>query len=349
MAVAAQTITRDDLRIYAFTRDAVRRSTIDSVYSHSPAAAIFFGRTLGDFGPTGLSGRGKRNQVGGHSVQHRVRLGKHTGSKRMAGPTDTHSVDLDDNVRLGELNWSHYSGALTITAYDKGVNRGAEAMGSFIRDQTISVERSLIDMLVQDFFAAASPSNAITSVDALISAASGTASAMGLSGSTYANWNARGISARGTAGASVSFASGSFAAQGISDMRTCYNNASEGSIQPNVILTDYDTHERYEGSLQPQERFAGAVRTADGSFQSLAFRTKPVMADPNVTSGYMYQLRADTEDGVHTTTLDGFDFMFDDFKMASNQEVAVSELMWKGDVGVGNRRYGSNKMTGITD
>ena len=345
-----QTISRSDLRRFAFTRDAVRKNTIDAVYGHSPTAAIFFGKRLSsDTGPTAMTGAGKTSQTGGAAILHRVRLGKHTGTKRMAGPNDTHSVAQDDNVRLGELNWTHYSGALVISKYDTRVNAGDVALASFINDQTVSVMRSLVDTMVQDFYATSAPTNAITSVDALVSASSGTAAAMGLSGANYTFWNARGLSARGTAPASVSFSSGSFAAQGISDMRTCYNNASEGSFQPNVVLTDYADHERYEGALQPQERFQGAVRVADGSFGALAFRTTPVLADPNVTAGYMYMLRANTTDGVHVTVLVGFDFEFDDFKPSSNQETAVSELMLKCNVGIGNRAYGSNKITGFTD
>lgn len=346
MAVAAQTITRTDLRRFAFTRDVVRANTIDAVYSYTPAGAIFLGEQLGDFGPTALTGAGKRTQVGGTAVMHRVRLGKHAGSKVMAGPNDTHSVAQDDNVRFAEQNWTHYSGALVVSKFDEGVNRGDAALASFIQDQTISVMRSLVDLIVQHLLGTANPANAITSIDDLISAND---SVQTLSGATYAQWNSRGVSARGTAAASISFASGSFAAQGISDMRTCFNNASEGMIQPNVILTDYPTHERYEGALQPQERFQGAVRTADGSFQALAFRTVPVLADPNTAAGYLYMLRANPEDGVHSTILEGFDFMFDDFKPASEMETAVSELMWKGQIGIGNRQYGSNKITGVTD
>lgn len=347
MAVTAQTISFTDLRRYAFTRNVVRDGTIDAVYSHTPIGAVFLSEDLGNFGATQLAGRGKRPQVGGFNVHQRVRLGKHAGSKRMAGPNDTHSVAQDDNVRLSEQNWTHYSGALVVSKYDRGVNRGDAAMASFIEDQTVSVMRSLVDLLVQDLLATASPANAITSIDSLVGADS---QVQGLAGGTYAQWNSRGTSARGTAAASVSFTASptSFAAGGISNMRTCYNNASEGSIQPNVIFTDYATHESYEGALQPQERFQGAVRVADGSFGALAFRTTPVIADPNVTAGYMYMLLVDTMEGVHVTVLDGFDFAFDDFKPASNQETAVSELMFKAQCGIGNRQYGSNKVLGFT-
>jgi len=344
MSVTAQTITRSDLRVYAFTRDHVIKGVKDHVYSHDPVTAVFLAKDLGSFGGVRMRGTGKTTQVGGAAVQIPVRLGKHAGSKWMAGPWDTHNVAPDDNVRLAEANWIHASGALTVTDYDKGVNRGPEAMDNFIADQTESVMLSLVDQVGEALQTTASAANAITSLDTLISA-SGTV--QGLATGSYSNYSSRGISARGTAPASVSFASGSFAARGISDMRTCFNNASEGTIQPNIVVSTYDVHQFYEGALQPLERFQGAVNTADASFQALAFRGTPVVASPNTPSGYLWMLRVG-DDGVKVVILDGFDFDFAPFKDGSNQETHVSELQLKAQLVIKNRKFGSNKLTGIT-
>ena len=344
MSVTAQTITRSDLRVFAFTRDHRMRGVTDHVFNHDPVTAIFLGKDLGSFGGVRMRGAGKSTQTGGASVQIPVRLGKHSGSKWMAGPWDTHSVTPDDNVRLAEANWIHASGALVITDYDKGVNRGPDAMENFVADQTESVMLSLADQVGVAIQTTSSAANAITSADALVSA-SGTV--QGLATGSYSRYASRGLSARGTAPASVSFASGSFAAQGIADMRTAFNNASEGTIQPNTIFTTYTVHEYYEGALQPLERFQGAVNVADASFGALAFRGTPVMASPNTPSGYMNMWRVG-EDGIKICILDGFDFNFAPFKDGSNQETHVSELQWKGQLVIRNRQYGSNKITGFT-
>ena len=345
MSVASQTITQTDLRTYAFTRDHVLEGNMDHVFSHDPMTAIFLDKTLGNFGGVRMRGQGRRDQVGGAEVHVRVRLGKHAGGKWMAGPWDTHSVTPDDNTRLAQANWTHASGALVISDTDKAVNQGVEAMASFVADQTESVMLSLADDIGDALQVVASPANACTSLSSLISAND---SVQALSGATYDNYNARGISARGTAAGSISFASGSFAAQGLADMRTAFNNASEGTIQPTVIVTTYSTHERYEGSLQPQERFQGAVSVADGSFGALAFRTVPVLASPKTPSGYMWFLRPG-DDGVCIKNLSGISFEFAPFKSGSNQETHVSELQWKGQFIIKNRRYGCNKLDTISD
>jgi hypothetical protein len=346
MSVAAQTITRTDLRVYAFTRDKVLKGTRDHVFNHDPLTAMFLGKDLGSFGGVKMRGLGKSNQVGGASVMIRVRLGKHSGSKFMAGPWDTHSVTPDDNVRLAEANWIHASGALVVTDTDKGINRGDEAMASFIADQTESVMLSLVDTIGVSLQTATPGANAPTPLDYLINDTD-IATLQGLTTANYAKYNSRGISKRGTAPGSVTYGSGSFAQQGIPNMRTCYNNASEGTFQPNAIVCTYLVHEYYEGALQPLERFVGAVNTADASFESLAFRKTPVMASPNTPDGYMWMLRIG-DDGVQVKMLDGFDFHFAPFKDGSNQETHVSELQWKGQLIIQNRQYGSNKLTGIS-
>ncbi len=342
-----QTISQSDLRAYAFTREKVFADNVDHVFSNSPSVALLLNESLGtQFGGVRMRGSGNMVETGGIEIQANVRLGKHSGSKAMAGPWDTHSVTPDSNTRRIIQAWKHYSGAIVISETDKAINTGADKIGSFIGDQTESVMLALVDTIGDDLNAETTTANGITSLNDLI-AASGSA-VQGLDGDDYDNYNSRGISARGTAAASVSFASGSWAAQGLSDLRTLTNNASEGLVKPNVYLTDYTTHERYEGSLQPQERFAAPVSSGDAGFMSLAFRTVPVMADPKAIANTVFALRIGS-DGLSVRVLAPFTFRFAPFKPGSNQESFVSELQWKGNTLLRNRRYGSNKINVITD
>ena len=345
MSVAAQTFSRSNMREFAFTMDAILPQIQDHVFSHSPVLAILASRDLGDFGGTKMRGAGHRTIGGGHAVVVRARLGEHAGAKAGAGPFDTHNVSPDDNVRFAEYNWRFYTHGTSISEHDLRVNRDEYAISSFLSDQTESTVLSLANLLAQHIHATVSPANAVTSLDDLISAND---TVGGLAGGTYDSWNTRGVSARGTAAAGISFASGSFAGQGLSDFRTAFNNASEGMIQPTVMLCEYDTHERYEGVLQPSERFQGAVPVADGSFRALAFRTAPVLADPQCAAGLTYFLRPGP-DGIELVFLSGADFDYGDWKPSSNQNVMVRPLEATCALVIHNRRYGCNKLTGITD
>lgn len=346
MGVAALDFTNSNWREFAFTTNVILRDNIDHVFSNSPSLAIFADQTLGDFGGVRLRGAGHVTQTGGIDVSHRVRLGAHSGAKRAGSGFDTHTVSPDDNTRFARANWRFYNHALVVSEHDLRVNRGEAAMASFLEDQTVSVMLALADLVADDIHATTAAANAITPIDDLISAND---TIQGLSGASYTNYNSRGVSARGTVAGSISFASGSFAAQGLADMRTCFNNASEGMIQPDAIITDYPTHERYEGVLQPQERFAGAVRVADGSFNALAFKGKPVLADPKCASGYLYMVRVSDNNGIKFRVLEGADFSFGDWKPSSNQNVMVRPLEVTCALTIGNRRYGNNKLTSITD
>jgi len=142
MGIAQQTMTQTDLRIYAATRDHVLKTVRDHVFSHDPLTAIMLGRDLGSFGGVKMRGAGKSTQVGGASVKIRARLGKHTGFQWMAGPFAQHSVSPDDNLRLLQANWIHASGALVLSDYDRGVNRGEEAMIDFVASSPLLTPRS---------------------------------------------------------------------------------------------------------------------------------------------------------------------------------------------------------------
>ena len=347
MPAPAQTFTRANLRIYANSIDIYQRQLIDHVFSHSPALAIFANQTLGDFGGVRLRGVGHTSQRGGHAVVMRARLADYSGAKRGAGPFDTHNTAVDDSNRLPEANWAFYTHGVALSAHDLRVNQGDAVIGNKLQEDTEACMLALADLVATDIYADGGP-NAIAPLPVLINAND---TVQGLSGATFTRYNSRGLSARGTAPAGVTFISGSFAAQGLADMRTLWNNASEGLVQPNAILTSYGTLERYEGTLQPQERFQGAVPVADGSFMALAFKSAPVLADPKCGDGDLFMVLAGTSNGIQLVALSGADFQFDPegFKRSSNQTVMVRALEATIALTIKNRQYGSNRMTGITD
>jgi hypothetical protein len=341
MAVAAQTESRAVDRILAHTRDHILSDINQTAFNHSPIAAIFLGQVLGDFGSVPGGGSGKKTQTGGESIVVRVGLGK-GNAKRLAGPWDTHPTAPTDTVRFARANWKHYASNITVSDTDLLVNTGVEAIGSLVEFETSLAIKSLADLIADDAYDNGGTAAAATDMSSIVSSGD---SVQGLNGATYTNWNSRGISARGTAPASVSFTAGAFATVGMARMRTCWLNASEGSIQPSVTLTTYDIFEAYEGSLTPQQRFTN-TQAADGSLTNLAFRMRPILPDDKCPADSLFMLRVGM-DGVEFCCLNGADFAAKDFKYAQDQEARVSELQTKGNFIVHNRKY-SNKLTGLT-
>lgn len=338
--VTAQSETRNVDRILAHTRDVIMREIQDHAFNHSPVASIFFGQALGDFGSVARAGQGKMTQTGGESIVVRMNLGKgNVGT--MAGAYGQHGTDPSDTVRFSRANWKHYWANITISDTETLINSGPEAISSHLEFETRLAFRSLGDFIADHFYSNSGVSERITDITEIISAND---SVQGLSGATYSDFNSRGLSVRGTAPANISFTSGSFATQGIADMRRAYNNASEGSIRPNTILSSYSEFEFYEAQLTPEQRFTSR-QVGDGSFANLAFKDIPWIPDDKAPTGSIFLLNVG--DALAFTVLGGADFAAKPFKQGTNQEVRVSEIQLKGNMIVKNRKM-LNKLTGVT-
>jgi len=344
MSVTAQTESRNVDRILAFTRDAIEKKVKDQHFNHSPLLAALAGELLGDFGRGMMSGRAKRVQSGGESIVVRVNLGANTGAKRKSGPWDTNNTAPSDTVRYSRANWRFIACPVTLSDHDLRVNTGPEVLSSLMEHEIMQGYRSVGEIAASDSYENNGLSTAITDLDSIISAND---TVQGLSGATYTDWNSRGLSARGTAAASVSFASGSFAAQGLDDMRIAYNNASEGSVVPQAIYAGWLPYGYYEGALQPQERFTN-TNIADAGFMQLAFKSAPVFPDSYIpdssTAGRMFFLNFDC---LELVILSGADFALGEFVRVENQSARVAQVETTGQLVVKARRY-LNKMTTIS-
>ena len=325
-----------------FSTDEARIPGIKLIaFQSSVMASVFFGEDPDDqSGVRLMSGQGKRTQEGGQKVQvdHVVEGNSTVGA--MASGWSTYDTTPQDFGRRSEANWKHYSGTRTLSLTDTLINRGPAARSSLVTTETRVVMATMLEVLVQDLFSG-SASSELTGLDSIISAND---TVQGFSGASFTKWNSRGVSARGTVPASVSFASGSFAAQGIADMRAAMTNCTEGGRTANLIVTPYDPFNFYEGQLVAQQRYGADDKIGNASFNGLQFRQARVYGDPFATSGVMYFLNTDA---VYVKYLAGADLEFQPWKDATNQEAKSSELVFKGQVVCEDRRL-INKLTGIT-
>lgn len=343
MSVAVLSESRNFDRVLEFTRDRILPGIFDTAFDHCPMMAAMLGRlNNAQFGPVRLNGRGKDTQTGGESIVVRHNLGKNLTAKTLTGPWDTITADPSDTVRHSRVNWKHYSGAIVLSDTDLLINTGPEALSSLIEFETRNAVMSVADLIADHVYNNASVSTRIASLQE--HAAAGTTTFQGLSPSTYTTWFARGLSARGTASGSVSFTSGSFAAQGMDDLRILWNNTSEGAIQPHGIYTTYDIFNYYEAKLQVSQRFTNTAM-ADGGFQQLAYKTAPIFPDPKCTSGEIYAVNFDFYKMV---VLAGADLTTTPFETFENQEARVSKVMFKANTINKDRRLGVNKAVSVT-
>ncbi len=137
--------------------------------------------------------------------------------------------------------------------------------------------------------------------------------------------------------------SGSFAAQGRSDMLTLFNTIITKGGKTDGILTTPTAHGFYEGSLVPQLRYTSNAE-GDNSFQSLKFKTAEVFFDTSCTSGVMYFL-----DSNHVELLvnSNNDFKLTEWVKPSTQTAKVAQLVVALELTTNNRRR-LGKLTKIT-
>jgi hypothetical protein len=339
MSVATLSDSRTIDRTLAFTREMVLEEIWDTVFGYSPLLAVGFGKLQNaKFGPVPMNGRAVMTHNGGESIRIRHNLGSNTTAQTMVGPWGTVDTTPSDTVRPSSLNYRHYNSTITVSTTDELMNRGEEALSSLVAFETENSVRSLADLVGTHLYASTNATQ-VADLDDHI----GTGTHQGLSSTTYPTWFSRGLSARGTAVASVSFTSGSFAVQGLDDMIVCWNNASEGAVQPHGIFTTYSVFGFYEASLQPQQRFQN-TDMANGGFTQLAFHSAPVFPDSKCNSGSLYMLNFDVFK-IHC--LAGAEFDATPFIDAQDQEAKTSKILLKCNTGVADRRF-VNAMRSIT-
>jgi hypothetical protein len=342
MSVSTLSETRVYGRQLEFTRERILPGIVEVAFDDAPLLAAFTGR-LADmqFGPVRLNGRGKDTQ-GGESIRVQHNLGKNLTAKRLSGEWGTVTTDPSDTVRHSRANWKHYSATATISKTEELVNASPERIAGLVDFEMRNGVNSLVDLLGDDVYGNTGSSDMITALDDLISSnnTGGTASVQGITAATYGRWFSRGLSARGTATGSVSYTSGSFTAQGLSDMRRLWMNCN---ATPQALYCPHIVFEYYEGSLQAQERFTSTT-IGDAGFMNLAFKSAPVFADSKATSGTMWAINFDN---LNLVFLAGADFTSLPFHEAENQEAVVSKILAKCNMVVKNR-LALNKMTGIT-
>lgn len=338
---ASQTLSRTIDRELAYTDEARIAGIKYLAFQSSVLGAVFFGENPDeDAGSRVMAGMGKRSQDGGQKVQVDHAVEQNSTVQSMASGWSQYDTTPQDFVRRSEANWKHYSGTRTISLTDTLINKGSAARSNLVTNETRNVYGTMVELLTRDVISGTASSE-LTGFDSIISAND---TVQGLSGATFTNWNSRGVSARGTAPGSVSFASGSFSGQGIADMRSAYTNATEGARQPNMIGMTYDIFNFYEAQLTNQQRYGADDKVGNASFNSLMFRNARCYGDPFVTSGEILFLNTDV---LYVVVLAGADLSFQPWKDATNQESKSSELVFKGQVICEDRRL-VNKLTSVT-
>jgi len=337
--------TRAQNEILATTAQAMHPGIVENALNAHPGASIMAGKIgavlNGEIGADGSpSGTGAK-AVSGESIYVRVKLGTNGSARRLASGFSEFSSDTSDTVRGLRANWKLYGSTAVMSNFDRRNNRGSGQISDLWMHKHSDSTSALVDMFAEDLFSTSSPANAVTSLDDIISAND---SIQGASGATYAHWNSRGLQAKGTAASSITFAGGSFASTGLSNWRIAHMNASEGSIRPNVILTNDDVFRWYEASLTPQVRFSSSDSVGELGFETLMFRNSKLFHDPYCSSGYTYFINTDH---LYLAYAEGALFDMSPVSDQAFQDAFSVKIVLQANLVCSGRKF-QNKVTGQT-
>lgn len=141
-------------------------------------------------------------------------------------------------------------------------------------------------------------------------------------------------------------ASGSFAAQGRTDMSTAtYTVASAADEdRPNLYFTTKTVFQFFEQTLLPLERIQSGNLTYNTGAVNLTFKGVPITYGNFVATGLLFGLNLAYLDLVVDTETD---FVLTPFVMPVNQTAKTAFILWRGNLCTMNRRR-HFKLTGIT-
>lgn len=303
--------------ILSTTLNAYRKKLEDNIFRANPLFAWLYGKGK------------KETQTGGNKIVVPLLYGKNTTAGAYS-KYDLLDTTPQEGITAAEFDWKQYAASISIARKEERQNAPSETrVLNLLQSKIMQAEESLRELLDEhSFLSNASASNNLTGLALAVDSAG-----------TYGNI-ARGSNSWWSANET---GSGSFASQGLNDMRTMYNDCSKGNIHPDLILTTQTVFEYYEKTLQPQERFTD-TKTLDGGFQNLKFKGATMMFDLYCQSGVMYFLNSNF---MKLIVESGTDLITTPFVKPENQDAKVAQILWMGDMVCSNcDRQG--KLTGIT-
>lgn len=267
---------------------------------------------------------------GGTYLEEPLMTGKSTATGSYSGYEQL-NVSAQQGIALAEYNWKQYYASITIDGLSESQNSGDSRVIDLLDSKTNQARMSLFDRMNTDAFADGT-GNSSKNLDGLEIAIDSTGTYGGILRSTYTYWAAQETAVSG--------------ALTIARMRTMFNTCSSGGrreTQPNLLITTQAVHEFYENLLQPDQRFTNS-ELADGGFNNLEFKGKPLTWDEACTSGNMYFINSNFLTFRYHASRN---FASTPFVKPANQDARTALILFMGNLTGSNcRRQG--KLTGIT-
>lgn len=321
MAGVAETRTYDALLTTTLAN--YRKKLYDNIFDVFPTLSWMNGK----LGEAMRGEKRKRVLDGGESIVEHL-LYEVSSAVKAYSQYETLDTTPQEGLTIARYSWRQYAATIAISGLEKRSNAGEARMIDLLKAKTTQAEMSLRNTLSTDLWGTNAAGNQLDGL-ALVVDSAGTVG--GLSATTFTWW------------ASTETTSGSFAAQGISDMRTLYNTLSFGNDSPDFIVMPQAVFEYFEDYLEPKERYQN-TKAANVGFTTLTFKGIPVVFDRDCTASTIYMLNSRYLNFVvHRDA----DMSTGKFIEPENQDASVAKILFQGNVTTNNRRM-HGKLVSVT-
>lgn len=297
---------------------------VDNIYDVFPLLSWSMGK-LGK----GLRGRSiEMIKSGGESIVVQL-LKEENSTSGWYSRYDQLDTTPQDEATIGRYEWRQCSTSITIDGLSERNNTGKEQLISLLKLKFKSAEMSQRKKLSSGAWSAGgkpsgSNANQIDGVQTIFS----TTETLGiLPPGTQPWWKA-----------TVRTSPGSFAANGLDEMRELHNTILFGEDGPDVIFTDQNNFGRYEKAAAPLQRIAN-VKALDLGFLNFTYKNIPMFFDRGCPTNNMYFFNSNYINWcVHRDANN----KITPFVKPANQDARTAQILFQGNFVVNNRRmFGS--------
>lgn len=271
---------------------------------------------------------------GGASILRSVIYAKNNTFGFYAGD-DVIDTTIQDELTTAQYQWKQAAASVTVTGRIEMQNMGKSQVIDIVKAKTQSALLAIKDGINQKLWVSGltNQSQVGTSITPLATLINNTGTLGDINGGTNAWWQ------------SVIQASGSFAARGLSDLRSVWNQINVNNPQgpADLILSDRAGYEAYESVLVPAVRLSD-TKMGDLGFSNLKYKEATWTFDVNAIAGYIFMLNSGSLELIqHKNRL----FSMSEWVKPVDQDLKSAQVYWAGELTTNNRRK-HGLLTGVT-
>lgn len=259
-----------------------------------------------------------RKVSGGSKIVLPLIYGKNSTAGSYSG-ADTLDTTPQSGISAAEYDWKQYAASVTISGIEEAKNNGEQEVIDLLEGKIMQAEESIYESMDEMFFGVGT-GNGGKDWNGLGNLVNQNSTAVGgIDPSTETFWQ--------------SYIESTAEPLSLAKMTTAFNSVAVGNDKANVILTTQALYEKYESLLQPQERFTDP-KTADGGFENLMFKNRPITYDAYCGTGLMYFLNTKyLRLTLHTDKA----WKPTPFVTPPNQDIRTSQILTYGNFCASNR------------